>query len=72
MPWDQSRDPVMLPNGISTVYGPTSARIHYVGGVMQMSGLDEFLVRNQEGKPHVYSAFGDPVYNAQYLQCVWS
>ena len=34
---------VLLPNGISTVFGPVSARIHDVGGVMLMSELDDFL-----------------------------
>jgi hypothetical protein len=61
---------VLLPNGISTVYGPTSARIHDVGGVLQMSGLDNFLMLIQQGRPDVYSAFGDSAYNAQYLQCI--
>jgi hypothetical protein len=63
---------VMLPNGISTVYGPTSARIHDVGGVLQMSGLDNFLMLIQQGRPDIYSAFGDSTYNAQYLQCIRS
>ncbi len=61
---------VLLPNGISTVFGPTSARIHDVGGVLQMSGLDAFLVEIQQGKPEVYSAFGESTYNAGYLQCI--
>ena len=34
---------MLLPNGISTIFGPVSARIHDVGGVMLMSGLDDFL-----------------------------
>jgi hypothetical protein len=50
---------VLLPNGISTVFGPTSARIHDVGDVLLMSGLDAFLVEIQKGKPEVYCAFGD-------------
>jgi hypothetical protein len=62
---------IMLANGISTVYCPISAWIHDVGGVLQMSGLDNFLMLIQQGRPHVYSAFGDSVYNA-YLQCVRS
>jgi len=61
---------VLLPNGISTVYGPTSASIHDVGGVLQMSGLGNFLMLIQQGRPDVYSAFGDSAYNAQYLQCI--
>jgi len=63
---------VLLPNGISTVFGPTSARIHDVGGVLQMSGLDAFLVEIQQGKPEVYCVFGDSIYNAGYLQCIRS
>ena len=34
---------IRLLNGISTHSGPTSARIHDVGGVLLMSGLDNFL-----------------------------
>ena len=63
---------VILPNGISTLFGPTSARIHDVGGVLQLSGLDDFLVEIQQGKPEVYCAFGDSTYNAGYLQCIRS
>ena len=57
-----------LPNGISTVFGPTSARIHDVGGVLQMSQLDNFLVALQAGQPTQYYAFGDGAYNANYLE----
>jgi hypothetical protein len=35
---------VLLPNGISTVFDPVSDRIHDIGGVMLMSGLDDFLL----------------------------
>ena len=61
---------VLLPNGISTLLGPTSTRIHDVGGLLQMSGLDAFLVEIQQGKPEVYCVFGDSTYNAGYLQCI--
>ena len=37
-----------------------------------MSGLGNFLMLIQQGRPDVYSAFGDSAYNAQYLQCIWS
>ena len=60
---------VMLPNGISTVYSPTSARIHDLSGVLQMSGVDQFLVKIQQGRAHIYSAMGDGAYNANGLQC---
>jgi hypothetical protein len=63
---------VLLPNGISTLFGPTSARIHDVGGVLLMSGLDDFLVEIQQGKPEVHDTFGDSTYNAGYLQCIRS
>jgi hypothetical protein len=63
---------VLLPNGISTVFGPTSAWIHDIGGILQISDLDNFLVQIQQGKPHVYCAFGGSAYNAQYLQCIQS
>jgi hypothetical protein len=59
----------LLPNGINTVYGPTSAYIHDIGGVLQMSGLDNVLMQLQQGMLHIYSAFGE-AYNAQYLQCI--
>ena len=45
---------VLLPNCISISFGPTSACIHDIGGVLQMSGLDAFLVEIQQGKPEVY------------------
>jgi hypothetical protein len=61
---------VLLSNGISTVYGPTLAHIHDVGGVLQMSSLDAFLAEIQQGKPKVYCAFGDSTYNAGYFQCI--
>ncbi len=61
---------VLLPNGISTLFGPTLACIHDIGGVLLMSGLDDFLVEIQPGKPEVYGAFGDSTYNAGYLQCI--
>ena len=63
---------VLLPNGISTISGPYSARPHDVGGVLNMSGLDQFLFVIQQGNEHMYSAFGDAPYNAGYLQCVRS
>jgi hypothetical protein len=58
-----------LPNGICTLFGPTSARIHDVGGVMQMSNLDNFLTELQADQPNKYIAFGDGAYNANYLNC---
>jgi hypothetical protein len=63
---------VLLANGIGTLFVPTLARIHDIGGVLQMSGLDTFLVEIQQGKPKVYCAFGDSTYNTRYLQCIWS
>jgi hypothetical protein len=61
---------VLLPNGISTLFGTASARIHDIGGVLQMSSLDAFLVEIQQGKPEAYCTFGDSTYNAGYLQCI--
>ena len=63
---------VMLPNGISTIYGPMSGRVHDVGGILQMSGLDDFLFQIQQGNEQIFSAFGDNVYNAQHLHCIRS
>ena len=64
---------MLLPNGISTVFGPISARIHDVGGIMLMSGLDDFMLDIQQNMPWApYSVFGDSTYNAQHLQCTRS
>lgn len=64
---------VMLPNGISTLYGPASARASDVGdGVLRMSGLDDFLFEIQQGRPHIYSGFGDSVYGMAGLRCIRS
>ena len=64
---------VLLPNGISTIFGPVSARIHDVGGVMLMSGLDDFLFDIQQNMPWAsYSVFGDSTHNAQHLRCTQS
>lgn len=60
---------LMLPNGISCLFGPTSARVHDVTGILQMSGLDQFLLELQQGNNHIYSALGDGIYNANGLQC---
>lgn len=60
---------ILLPNGIMTIFGPVSARNHDVGGVLQMSQLDNFLLELQQGKDHLYLAFGDGAYNAHYLNC---
>lgn len=61
---------VLLPNGICTVYGPVSARRADVGGVLRLSGLDDFLWEIQQGRPHIYSALGDGVYGQNGLKCV--
>jgi hypothetical protein len=64
---------VLLPNGISTVFGPVSAQVHNVGGVMLMSELNDFLLDIQQNMPWApYSVFGDSTYNAQHLKCTQS
>lgn len=60
---------VMLPNGISTVFGPTSARPNDVAGVLRMSNLDEFLFALQQGSRRIFSLFGDGIYNVAGLHC---
>jgi hypothetical protein len=60
---------VMLPNGIMTIFGPVSALIHDVSGVLQMSQLNNFLFQIQQGKDFLYLAFGDGVYSAYNLNC---
>jgi len=65
---------VFLPNGMSTVFGPVSARRYDatgVNGVLQMSNLNAFLVRIQTHYQHEYAAFGDSVYNVN-LRCIRS
>jgi hypothetical protein len=62
---------VLLPNGISTVFGPVSARVDDVNGVLQMSQLNEFLIAIQSNKAHEYQALGDGAYGCN-LRCVRS
>lgn len=45
---------VLLPNGISPVFGPVSARRFDITGVLQMSRLNEFLVAIQQNRQHEY------------------
>lgn len=61
---------ILLPNGISCLYGPTSARVPDIGptGILEMSGLDQFLVQLQQNNNLPYYAFGDGVYNWNALQ----
>lgn len=60
---------VMLPNGICSLYGPVSARAHDVEGVLNMSGLDDFLFAIQQNRNHIYMSFGDSAYSANGLRC---
>lgn len=53
---------MLLPNGISTLFGPVSARCHDINGVLQMSGLNNFLIEIQPNKQHEYQALGDGAY----------
>ena len=61
---------ILMPNGISTVFGPVSCRPNDVGGVLQMSGLDNFLFNLQRNKEHIYLGLGDGAYGAHYLRCI--
>ena len=38
---------VLLPNGISKVFGPFSAHLHDTASVLNMSGLNRFLIHGQ-------------------------
>ena len=49
---------VLLPNGISTIFGLVSCCLHDVNGVLQMSHLNDFLVALQQQKLHEYQALG--------------
>lgn len=62
---------VFLPNGISTLFGPVSARLTDVENVLQMSQLNQFLVHLQQGRPYEYQALGDGVYGGN-LRCIRS
>jgi hypothetical protein len=64
---------VLLPNGISTVFGPVSARVPDIGdtGVLQMSKLNDFLHAIQQNRQHIYQALGDGAYGGN-LRCIRS
>lgn len=62
---------VFLPNGMSTLFGPVSARLTDVENVLQMSQLNTFLVHLQQGRQHEYQALGDGVYGTN-LRCIRS
>jgi hypothetical protein len=64
---------VLLPNGISTVFGPVSARVPDIGdtGVLQMSKLNDFLHAIQQNRQHFYQALGDGAYGGN-LRCIRS
>jgi hypothetical protein len=62
---------IFLPNGLCTLFGPVSARVHDVTGVLQMSQLNHFLVQIQLGKQHQYQALGDGAYGGN-MQCIRS
>lgn len=61
---------VFLPNGISTVFGPVSARCND-SGVLRLSRLDEFLAAIQHGENELYKALGDGAFSLG-LQCITS
>mmetsp|Transcript_10388 Transcript_10388/g.24224 ORF Transcript_10388/g.24224 Transcript_10388/m.24224 type:complete len:509 (-) Transcript_10388:17-1543(-) len=63
---------VMLPNGLSTVYGPVSARVFDTTGVAVMSGIDQFLQVLMQGWNITYYLFGDGVYNTSTLSRIRS
>ena len=68
---------ILLPNGISTLFGPVSAR-HSDRGVLLMSAVNNFLTNLQNGLfaenglPVFYSVLGDSAYRAGGLRCVQS
>ncbi len=63
---------VLLPNGISTVFGPVSARLHDTASMLNMSGLNRFLIQIQRNRQHRYQVMGDGVYGMGFLECVRS
>ncbi|KAL3780051.1 hypothetical protein ACHAWO_004039 [Cyclotella atomus] len=60
-----------LPNGISFMYGPVAGRGSDITTVRD-SGLDDFIRLIQQNKPMMYMAFGDLIYNAQFLTAIRS
>ena len=64
---------VFLPNGLSTLFGPVSCSHHDSAGgtsVLDMSGLNEFLVNIQNGVfDPLYAGMGDLIYGVN-LQCI--
>lgn len=63
---------VLLPNGISTIYGPCSARVNDIGLMRNLSGLDQFLYEIQQGQQTIYCVLGDGIYNCNALRCTRS
>ena len=64
-----------MPNGLCTMFGGVSCRLHDVSGpdsVQGMSGLGTFLKYIQLGQPALtppYSGFGDCIYNVN-MECL--
>jgi hypothetical protein len=63
---------VLLPNGISTVYGPCSARVNDIGLMRNLSGLDQFLFHIQQGRDVMHCLLEDGIYNCNALRCIRS
>jgi len=53
---------VLLPNGLSAVYGPTSARRNDIDSV-NMSHLNDYLLQIQQNEPTKYCVFGDGIFH---------
>ena len=69
---------VLIPNGLSFVFGCVSCR-RSDAGVLRMSGLNDFLVFIQQGLfmlatgvPIIYALFGDTAFNIGALACFMS
>lgn len=62
---------VLLLYGLSTLFGPVSARSHNINGELQMSQLNKFLVAIQRNRPQEYQALGNGAYGCN-LRCIWS
>jgi hypothetical protein len=68
---------IFLPNGLSTLFGPVSAR-QADAGLLGMSNLNEFIVQlqrgwfvNCDGVEVLFCAFGDSAFNLG-MQCIQS
>ena len=62
----------LFSNGISTVFGLVSARHHDTASVLNMSGLNHFLIHIQRSKLYWYQLMGEVVFGMGFLEWMQS